>query len=223
MPSVSSFSGSTGAEYTTSADADAASLAEDFDDFLTLLTTQLMYQDPLDPMDSGEFTNQLVSFTGVEQQIQTNQNLETLQILTALNNVGSSVNYLGQEALLESPVGDHDTDGIQWQYAIDTDIDDITLTVQTEAGATVYETFGESGIGIQEFNWDGYNNAGELQEPGTYQLVIEATDGDGEAVEIPIAVRESVTAIETTGTEPLFTVGPHTASQSDIIQLFLAE
>lgn len=223
MTEVSSFSSSTSTDYYTSADADAASLAEDFDDFLTLLTTQLMYQDPLDPMDSGEFTNQLVAFTGVEQQIQTNQNLETLQILTALNNVGSSVSYLGQEALLETSVGDHDTDGIKWQYAVDTDIEDITLTVQTEAGATIYETFGETGYGIQEFNWDGYNNSGELQEPGNYQLVIEATNGDGEEVEIPIAVRETVKAIETTGTEPLFTVGPHTTSQSDIIQLFLAE
>ena len=44
-----------------------ASLAETFDTFLTLLTTQLQYQDPLDPMDTNEFTSQLVEFTGVEQ------------------------------------------------------------------------------------------------------------------------------------------------------------
>ena len=52
-------------------------LAEDFDQFLKLLTTQLQYQDPLDPMDSGEFTNQLVSFSQVEQSISTNKNLKT--------------------------------------------------------------------------------------------------------------------------------------------------
>jgi flagellar basal-body rod modification protein FlgD len=205
----------------TRADNDGAKLAEDFDDFLTLLTTQLQHQDPLDPMDSGEFTNQLVAFTGVEQQIQTNQNLETLQTLTALNNVGSTVAYLGQDALIEAPFGDHETDGIQWQYAVSGDIEDITLKVMTEAGATVYETSGEAGSGIHEFNWDGYNTSGTLAEPGNYQLEIEATNADGDKVDIGIAVRDTVTAVDNTGISPLFTIGPNTVDQADILQLFL--
>ena len=53
-------------------------LAEDFAQFLTLLTVQLQNQDPLSPMDTTEFTNQLVAFTGVEQQINTNQKLDSL-------------------------------------------------------------------------------------------------------------------------------------------------
>ena len=53
-------------------------LASNLDNFLTILTTQLQYQDPLSPMDTHEFTTQLVMFTGVEQQLQTNQNLEKL-------------------------------------------------------------------------------------------------------------------------------------------------
>ena len=55
-----------------------ASLAETFDTLLTLLTTQLQYQDPLDPMDTNEFTSQLVEFTGVEQAISTNKKLDQL-------------------------------------------------------------------------------------------------------------------------------------------------
>src|SRR3546814_6671711 len=55
-----------------------ASLAETFDTFLTLLTTQLQHQDPLNPMDTNEFTSQLVEFTGVEQAISTNQKLDAL-------------------------------------------------------------------------------------------------------------------------------------------------
>ena len=60
------------------AESGSAALAENFDAFLTLLTTQLRHQDPLEPMDSSEFTNQLVQFTGVEQAIYTNKNLEQL-------------------------------------------------------------------------------------------------------------------------------------------------
>lgn len=207
----------------TRADNDSAKLAEDFDDFLTLLTTQLQHQDPLDPMDSGEFTNQLVAFTGVEQQIQMNQNLETLQTLTALNNAGSVVSMLGQEALIEAPFGDHHGDGVKWQYAVDSDIENITLQVQSENGTTVYEVEGESGLGVHEFNWDGYNTAGNVEAHGNYQLVVEATNGDGDTITVPVAVRETVTAVDTTGISPQFSIGPNTVEQQDILQLFLAQ
>lgn len=204
----------------TKASQDSAKLAEDFDDFLTLLTTQLQNQDPLDPMDSGEFTNQLVAFTGVEQQIQTNQNLETLADLSRLNNVGSVASYLGNEALIEAPFGDHTTDGISWQYANNSgEIENITLKVLTEAGATVYEQSGEPGVGIHNFDWDGYTTAGELAAPGNYQLEVTALDGDGEPINVGVAVQETITAVDTSGLEPLFTIGPNTVGQTSILQL----
>ncbi len=56
-------------------------LADDMQQFLTLLTTQLQNQDPLSPMDSTEFTNQLVQFSQVEQQITSNQKLDSLLAL----------------------------------------------------------------------------------------------------------------------------------------------
>ena len=56
----------------------SAQLAEDFDSFLQLLTTQLQNQDPLSPLDTNEFTSQLVQFAGVEQQINVNQKLNSL-------------------------------------------------------------------------------------------------------------------------------------------------
>jgi len=74
MVTTTSISGlTTDAQKTT---ASKASLSQDFDDFLQLLTTQLQNQDPLNPMDSNEFTNQLVQFSQVEQQINSNQKLD---------------------------------------------------------------------------------------------------------------------------------------------------
>jgi len=198
---------------------DGAKLADDFDDFLTLLTTQLQHQDPLDPMDSGEFTNQLVAFTGVEQQIQTNQNLETLADLSRFNNIGATAGYLGNEALIEAPFGDHTTDGISWQYANNEVAETSTMRVLDEDGNTIYEVEAETGIGIHEFKWDGYNNAGELVEPGNYQLEVSAEDEVGESIEVGIAVQETITAVDTTGFEPIFTVGPNTVGQTQILQL----
>ena len=71
-------------------------LTGNFDTFLQLLTTQLQNQDPLNPMDSSQFTQQLVQFSMVEQQINTNANLQNLLGLTGANAGAGSVNYLGK-------------------------------------------------------------------------------------------------------------------------------
>jgi len=78
---------------TQSAD-DQARLEEDLNQFLTLLVTQLENQDPLDPMDSTEFTSQLVQFASVEQQIKQNTNLEQLVGLQQNNQISSMVNFI---------------------------------------------------------------------------------------------------------------------------------
>ena len=77
--------------------ASTASLAEDFSQFLQLLTIQLQNQDPLSPMETNEFTNQLVAFTGVEQQINTNQKLDSLVALQLGNSTGQALGYIGND------------------------------------------------------------------------------------------------------------------------------
>ena len=74
--------------------ASQASLADNFDTFLTILTAQIQNQDPLEPMDSSKFTDQLVQFSGVEQQIKSNKQLE--QLLAATNtNAGAALSGYG--------------------------------------------------------------------------------------------------------------------------------
>src|SRR6267142_4445505 len=72
------------------------SLSTNFNTFLTLLTTQLKNQDPLAPMDSNQFTQQLVQFSQVEQQINANKNLESLISLTKNQASVNAVSYLGK-------------------------------------------------------------------------------------------------------------------------------
>src|SRR3546814_14925611 len=94
---VSGVSSSTDASASSSAASSAAtSLAGDFNTFLTLLTTQLKNQDPTSPMDSNEFTQQLVQFSQVEQQIDMNKNLETMISLMQSQQNSSNLNYVGK-------------------------------------------------------------------------------------------------------------------------------
>ncbi|MEX0298512.1 MAG: flagellar hook assembly protein FlgD [Kordiimonas sp.] len=198
---------------------DQTKLADDFSDFLTLLTTQLQNQDPLDPMDSGEFTNQLVAFTGVEQQIRTNQNLEQLTALTQLNNIGNIAGYIGYDALVEAPFGDHTTDGIKWQYSNAEAAKNHTLQVLDEEDNVIFETNGELGVGLHEFNWDGKDKDGNLATAGNYRLKVIAEDPEGKALASGIAVQETITAVHTGTAIPTFSIGPNTVPQTDIIRL----
>lgn len=201
------------------ASQDAKKLADDFDDFLTLLTTQLQNQDPLDPMDSGEFTQQLVAFTGVEQQIQTNQNLETLANLTRLQNLASSGSYLGNDALVIRDLGDHNGTGITWKYQNTLPTDTLRLEVRSEAGALIYSQEGETDLGFHDFYWDGFDQTGQPVENGTYKLEIVATNDDGNELSPNIMVQETITAVDTSGFEPVFTIGPNTVGQTEILEL----
>lgn len=198
---------------------DTAKLAEDFDDFLTLLTTQLQNQDPLDPMDSAEFTNQLVAFTGVEQQIQTNQNLELLANLSRLQNLASSGSYLGSDALLFRDLGDHTGDGITWRYDNTQITEKLTLEVRSESGALIYSQTGETDPGQHDFHWPGIDNAGLPVEHGNYKLEIVAENEDGDTVTPDIMVQETIRGVNTSGFEPVFTIGPNEAGQTEILEL----
>ena len=95
-----------------------ARLAENFDTFLTLLTTQLKNQDPLSPMDSNDFTQQMVQMTGVEQQLLTNDLLNKLisntssGISTAVSLIGKDVRAVSDEATLSGGQA-------KWAYELD--------------------------------------------------------------------------------------------------------
>lgn len=76
----------------------------DFQTFLTMLTTQMQNQDPLNPMESTEFATQLATFSGVEQQVRTNEMLGALQQAMSLSNMGEMAGWIGMEARAEMPL-----------------------------------------------------------------------------------------------------------------------
>src|SRR5262249_50805050 len=116
---------------------DQNTIAGNFQTFLTLLTTQLKNQNPLDPLDTNQFTQQLVSFAQVEQQLKQNDQLATLisiektaQSTTALAFVGQTVAVDGQTAAL--------TNGnATWSFQVPKPIN-ATVTIRSSTGQTVY-------------------------------------------------------------------------------------
>src|SRR3984885_13490535 len=80
-------------------------LASNFNDFLTLLTTQLQNQDPLDPLDTNQFTQQLVEFTGVQQQVDMNSNMQTLISLQQTSEATQAMQFLGSNVTIAGSTG----------------------------------------------------------------------------------------------------------------------
>src|ERR1700742_4679470 len=96
---------SSAATATATQDVASKQLAGNFDTFLTLLTTQLQNQDPMNPMDSNQFTQQLVEFSQVEQQIDTNDNLKSLISLGQSRSTADAVGYLGKAVTISNGKG----------------------------------------------------------------------------------------------------------------------
>ena len=180
---------------TSAANQSATKLAADFDQFLTLLTTQLQFQDPLDPLDSGEFTEQLVSFTQVEQSIQTNKNLEKLISETQNAAISDAVGFLGTEVTLEADRAGLRDGVAKWEYGLETNADEVEITVKDSSGKVVYEGIGENKAGLHDFIWD----APEDTPNGIYQLTLTAKTADGSDVQAAIYSKGTVESIEVLG------------------------
>ncbi len=181
-------------------------LSANFDTFLKLLTAQLQNQDPLEPMDSSEFTQQLVQYSSVEQQIQTNQNFETLLGLVAASAHNNAVGFIGKDvSVLTASAGLADGEA-SWRYALPQEAKTVTLTVTNSAGRIVYRTSGQTGSGAHDFVWDGKDTNGDEMPEGSYRLSVAALDVNGKAISSTIGVKGTVTAVDLTGTEPMLLI-----------------
>lgn len=173
-------------------------LAENFDTFLTLLTAQLRNQDPLSPMDSTQFTQQLVQMTGVEQQLLTNDLLEKLVSNTGTG-VSTAVSLIGKEVRAASDQAALKDKKAEWTYTLDRDASDVKLEVLDSKGrvvTTIAPAAKDNKAGEHTFTWNGKNAAGSDSANGVYSLRITAKDSQGSAVTSATYVDGLVTGVE---------------------------
>ena len=210
---------------TTSAAATAVgtqarqTLSSNYDTFLKLLTAQLQNQDPLSPMDSNQFTQQLVMYSQVEQQITTNDNLSSLIALQKSAAGANAVNYLGRTAFTQGADTSLADGAANWRYTLPNDASSVTLTVTDASGRTVYTATGASALGDHDFSWDGKNNAGIVQQPGTYTLAVAAKKADGTKLTPTITGVGVVKEVDMSSIDPKVTIGNRSISISEIVGL----
>lgn len=185
---------------------DRISIADDFDTFLTLLTTQLQNQNPLDPLDMNQFTQQLVQFTEVEQTVKLNGNLEKMVQLSAANTITNMVSFLGGEVTVDGETAELGDGPATWDYSVDEDSDGATFTVLNSAGVPVHSQTLPISAGTSRFTWDGNTNTGTVAPKGTYTLSVNAANSSGVALNVSTETVGIVQGVNMSGSEPTLLV-----------------
>lgn len=197
----------------------ASSLAQNFENFLTLLTTQLQNQDPLSPLDSTQFTTQLVQFASVEQQIGQNARLDEIlkiqggsQAVSAVNFLDNIVEAFGATAALKDGAA-------TYTYTLPADAKAATITIENEAGETVRTIEGETAKGKHTLVWDGKNNQGVAQPEGKYSIKIAANDANGEPLQALTGVIGKVTGVTVEDGQLVLDLGGVNVKVTDILSV----
>lgn len=183
-------------------------LAENFDQFLTLLTAQLKNQDPTNPIDTNEFTNQLVAFAQVEQQIGTNQNLEQLlalnrtgQITAIAPMVGKRVEIDGPDIALQNGTG-------QFGFTNPSGHREGRVVITDQSGRIVRDQQVQLARGQNWMEWDGRDGSGNRLADGGYRIAVRAVLPNRSEEALAVTTRGTVTAAERQGDGFALLLGP---------------
>lgn len=194
----------------------SSALSGNYSMFLTLLTTQLKNQDPTDPMKSAEFTQQLVQYSSVEQQIQTNKNLESLLSANIFQAANTAVGLIGKEVESYSNGSTLKDGKANWTISLDKDAPNTTVQVLDKNGATVFSKKIDGKKGDQSYTWDGKDASGNTVADGSYFLQVAANDATGQAVPSYIRTKGIVTSVDITSSNPIITVNGAQILYSDV-------
>jgi flagellar basal-body rod modification protein FlgD len=206
MPTtVVSAPGATSADKTTTASTATTGIADNFQTFLTLLTTQLQNQNPLDPLDTNQFTQQLVQFAGVEQQLKSNDQLKALIEIEKSAQATQALIYVGNTVAVDGSTTQFDGSAT-WNLKAPNGTN-ATVTITNSTGQTVYSGKFTLANGNSSFVWDGKGNDGTQYPAGDYKLTATGTDSSGKNVAIASEVQGVVDSVDLTATQALLSIG----------------
>ncbi|ESQ84616.1 flagellar hook assembly protein FlgD [Asticcacaulis benevestitus] len=159
----------------------SSSVTTNYTTFLNLLTAQIKNQDPLSPMDTTAWTNQLVQYSSVEQQLKGNQYLEALTKQGTQSNMNAAVSYIGKTVTADQDVAALKDGKAEWQYALGATANKATMTIEDSDGAVVWSgNAPDLTSGSHAFTWNGKDSSGKAVPDGQYKLSIKASNAGGD-------------------------------------------
>jgi flagellar basal-body rod modification protein FlgD len=213
LPASSSSSGSSA----SAANALASSqIAGNFQSFLTLLTTQLQNQNPLSPLDTNQFTQQLVEFAGVQQQLNTNDSLATLVSLQQTAQSTQALGFVGKTAVVNGSTAGLTNGSATWELSIPTN-STLNVTIASSTGQTVFSgSYAVTAGNNQPFVWNGQGSDGTQYSSGNYTMTATAKDSSNNTVAVTTQVQGVVNSVDLTQSPPLLSINGSTYTVSQI-------
>jgi flagellar basal-body rod modification protein FlgD len=181
-------------------------IASNFTAFLQLLTTQLKNQNPLDPLDTNQFTQQLVQFAQVEQQLKSNDQLAALVALQKTAQSTAALDYVGKTVVVDGATTQFAGNNALWSFSAPRTAS-ATFSIKNAGGQLVYAGNYTVSPGPQEFVWDGRGNDGTPWPAGSYTLSVSAKDATGQAVAISTEVQGIVDSADVREDPPVLSIG----------------
>lgn len=215
MTTVGSTTSSTA---TTASGNNAATtaLTQNYNTFLQMLTTQLKNQDPLSPMDSSQFTQQLVMYSQVEQQINTNTNLQTLISSTNANQASSAIGYIGMQVDAPGSSFTYSGQSVDLGYALPSNAASATVKITDQNGNVVWSQTANTTAGNYNFTWNGTDTSGNTVSNGTYNISISAVDSSNTAINGTTAVPGIVQGVQTDNGTVYLTINGNEVPESSV-------
>jgi flagellar basal-body rod modification protein FlgD len=213
LPSGSSSSGSSAAASSALA---SSQIAGNFQSFLQLLTTQLQNQNPFSPLDTNQFTQQLVEFAGVQQQLNTNDSLATLVSLQQTAQSTQALGFVGKTAVVNGSTAPLTSSSATWLLSVPT-ASTVDITITGSNGQTVFSgTYNATAGKSQPFTWNGQGTDGTQFPDGNYTLTATAKDASNNSVAISSQIEGVVSSVDLTQSPPLLSIGNQTFTVNQI-------
>ena len=172
-------------------------LSGNFSNFLGMLMTQLQNQDPTSPLDTNQFTQELVQFSGVEQQINTNASLTQLIQLTQSGQVMQGTSMTGKQVTVTAtqvPLqGGKGIVGFTAPVA-----EPAAIVIAGANGQVIRSVSLNAAAGQNSWSWDGTDNSGATVPDGAYNVSVIGANADGSTSPLSFTVTGTATGVQNT-------------------------
>lgn len=190
----------------TPAKTDRSQIAGNFDQFLQLLTTQLRNQSPLEPLDTNQFTQQLVQFAQVEQQLKQNETLTSLLTMSKAATTANAMSFVGARVTTDGSASRLAGGRAEWQLNAPR-AGTATITVRDKDNNVVATETKALNAGAQTFRWSGRLSTGGTAPDGDYNIVVDAVDAQRNRLTVSTEVTGVVEGVDFTAEQPMLRIG----------------
>lgn len=206
MTTIAAAQSASQAAATTTKKDTRSQIAGNFDQFLQLLTTQLKNQDPTAPLDTNQFTQQLVQFAQVEQQLKQNDTLSALLNMSKSSSTSNAMSFVGNRVVMDGSTSQLKSGKAEWRLEAPRG-GSATITIKDKSGSVVQTQNLTLSAGAQAFKWDGRNSTGVVAPDGEYSIVVDATDSLKNRIPVTTEVTGVVDGADFTGETPVLVIG----------------